>query len=49
MLELAILGLLLESPMHGYIPQTVDRSVGRFGPFPTGRSTRRCGGCSPMG
>ena len=51
MLELAILGLLLESPMHGL--RTRKRPTGshwaRFAHSPTAPCTRHCAACKQTG
>ena len=50
MLELAILGLLLESPMHGYeLRKRLTACWVPFAPSPTVRSTRRFDACRPTG
>ena len=47
MLELAVLGLLLESPMHGYeLRKRLTGLLGAFRAFSYG-STPRCAGCRP--
>lgn len=50
MLELAILGLLIESPMHGYeLRKRLTGLLGAFRHFRTVRYTRRCDACRPTG
>ena len=49
MLELAILGLLLESPMHGYeLRKRLTGLLGAFRAFSYGSLYPRCGGCRRM-
>ena len=48
MLELAVLGLLLESPMHGYeLRKRLTGLLVLFEHSPTARCIPRCAGCRP--